>query len=126
MNLKIYKGQITVFLSMIFMIIVSLLITLINYVRVSSSITVINMAESMGIDSSFSAYDRELLEEFGIFAYAGGKAALQSEISSYINENLDTDESLMDISLNNLISAGFFWLFSSNGRDDVLQKGIIL
>ena len=123
MNLKIYKGQITVFLSMIFMIIVSLLITLINYVRVSSSITVINMAESMGIDSSFSAYDRELLEEFGIFAYAGGKAALQSEISSYINENLDTDESLMDISLNNLIVSRVYTVSENGG--EFLERQIV-
>ena len=96
------RGSFTVFLALVAVIIVSMVITLINSVRVTTAIATIEMINSMGISSAFAQYDRDLFEEFGLLMIEGSMSDLEETIEAYITENTDIDTTFFDVVLDDI------------------------
>ena len=93
---KSYKASVTIFLALVFMVVVSLLVTLANYVSTSSGIATIHMIDSMSIDSVFSEYDRSLFEEYGLLFLDADKKELSDKLMNYMTDNSCYNNGLMD------------------------------
>lgn len=71
------KGSITIFLALILSLILSLVCASIESVRMAAARTQILNSMDIGLYSLFGQYDRNLLEDYDLFAlYAGGKEEL--------------------------------------------------
>ena len=64
--MKALKGSITVFLTLIFTLVLALVCILLESVRISSAVTKAEGITYMGLDSCFAGYGRELFEEYGV------------------------------------------------------------
>lgn len=89
------RGQITVFLSLLFTIIVSLLVTVIEGARVQAIRFQTECAADMAINSALAEYNRELLEQYELLlidtSYGQEQGRLhntQEHIRSYMDANL--------------------------------------
>ena len=81
-DIKIQKrnGSITLFLSLIILIVISLVLTSVENARISSAYTRENEISYMALDSCFSSYAKEVFDEYPVHycilfgSYAKGKA----------------------------------------------------
>ncbi|MDE6251562.1 MAG: hypothetical protein K2M78_02840 [Lachnospiraceae bacterium] len=64
--MKALKGSITIFLTLIFTLVLALVCILLESVRISSAVTKAEGITYMGLDSCFAGYGRELFEEYGV------------------------------------------------------------
>lgn len=87
------KGSITVFLTFIFTIMLSLVTAFIENVRVITSEAYVSMAASSAIEMIFGNYNKELYDEYKLFAYGGydgiGISDFESELTEIVNKNLE-------------------------------------
>lgn len=87
------KGSITVFLTFIFTIMLSLVTAFIENVRVITSESYVSMAASSAIEMVFGNYNKELYDEYKLFAYGGydgiGISDFESELTEIVNKNLE-------------------------------------
>ena len=87
---KLKKGSITIFLALILSLILSLVCASIESVRMAAARTQIINSMDIGLYSLFGQYDRNLLEDYDLFAlYAGGKeepdmASVYDNFQSYM------------------------------------------
>jgi hypothetical protein len=65
------KGEITVFLSLIFVLLLSFILTMLDGVMLQTAKSDYRLAADVAIFSAFGEYQKELLEEFGVFALEG-------------------------------------------------------
>lgn len=91
---EVCSGQITVFLSLILVLVLSLVLTVAEAARIQAVKIHIENVASMGLESVFAEYDRDLLEEYELFfvdgAYGGeyfAKKNIASHLSSYMEYN---------------------------------------
>jgi len=88
----IRKGSITVFLTFIFAIMLSLVTAFIENVRVTTSGAYVATAANSALEVVFGSYNKELYDEYGLFAYGGydgtGVSELEHEVMEVINQNL--------------------------------------
>lgn len=64
--MKKRNGSITVFLSLVFTFVLSLVCILLESARISSAVTKAEGITNMGLDSCFAQYGKELFEEYGV------------------------------------------------------------
>ena len=88
------RAVITVFFSLLSVVFLGVSFAVVEAVRVSGARAACANASELGLWSVFSEYDNTLLEDYGLFAVAGGaggdpvsKEFLQSRLSGYVKEN---------------------------------------
>lgn len=93
--MKRQSGEITVFLSLVLVILVSLLFTVIEGVRVNSMRFQTECAADAATQSALAEYNRELLEQYDLFfvetgygSGEGGYILLEEHIKNYMQKNL--------------------------------------
>ena len=99
--MKKYRGSVSLFAAMIFLIIVSLITTTILSARIEGARVMVRTAASMATDSLLSCYNSELFSEFGILLFDGTMGSentdwdkMASEITKYMSYNIETDKGL--------------------------------
>lgn len=89
----IKKGSITVFLTFVFVLILSLVTAFIENVRVITSEAYVSIASDSAIEMIFGNYNKELYDEYGLFAYGGyngiGISDFEYGLLEIINKNLE-------------------------------------
>lgn len=95
------EGSITVFLSLILLLVLSVVCTTIEISRVSSADTRSNEMTYMSLDSCFSAYAREVFEDYGIMVLWQNENEFLASYLDYIlmNSNYRKDFSTNPIDL---------------------------
>ena len=95
------KGSVSLFAAMIFLLLVTLIITTIESARIQGSKVMVATALSMGLDSVFAGFDEELFSEFGVLLLQGkedGKGVnrdyLASKLGEYMSYNIDVEKNL--------------------------------
>ncbi|MCI5602808.1 MAG: DUF5702 domain-containing protein [Clostridiales bacterium] len=81
------KGSITVFLSLIMLLIFSLVCTVIEISRISSAYARCNEITYMALDSTFSSYAREIFEDYGIMVLWKNDTQLLNDYTKYVDKN---------------------------------------
>lgn len=96
------KGSVTVFAALSFMIIASLLCSLVESARVVGARAMVAMSAEMAMDRLFGNYEQELLEKYGVLLFDGADAGdridteyLIRKLKEGINDNLGTDMGLI-------------------------------
>ena len=84
---KTAKGSITVFLSLIMLLIFSLVCTVIEISRISSAYARCNEITYMALDSTFSSYAREIFEDYGIMVLWKNDTQLLNDYTKYVDKN---------------------------------------
>lgn len=84
---KTAKGSITVFLSLIMLLIFSLVCTVIEISRISSAYARCNEITYMALDSTFSSYAREIFEDYGIMVLWENDTQLLNDYTKYVDKN---------------------------------------
>jgi hypothetical protein len=99
LNTKKLKGEITVFLSLIMLLLMSLIFTVIESARTAARRAYIMSVTDLGIHSVFGEFNKGLLEEFEIFGLNAGNQAgelningLANKISEYLSYNINSDD----------------------------------
>lgn len=91
-GVAMYKGSITLFMSLILGLILSLVLTVVDSARFSAEKMRIEMAMDMGLISTFAEYNRELLETYDL-AYIdttyGNSVPSLKETSMHLKEYMD-------------------------------------
>lgn len=83
------NGSITVFLSLILLFVLSVICTTIEYTRVSSADTRTSEITYISLDSCFSAYAREVFEDYGIMVLWQSEKEFLSSYQDYVSKNSD-------------------------------------
>lgn len=81
------KGSITVFLSLIMLLVFSVVCTVIENSRISSSYARSNEITYMAMDSVFSEYAREIFEDYGIMVLWKDDKQVVNEYMKYVKKN---------------------------------------
>lgn len=100
------RGEITVFLSLICLVILAFISALIMSARNYSAKARIESLSDIVTKSVFSEYDKELFDNYGLLyidttyrgTLEGGKECLAEHISQYIDVNLEEDKNMFSIS----------------------------
>lgn len=99
--MKKIRGSVSLFTAMIFMLLLSLIITTIESARIHGSKVMVSTVLSMGLDSVFAGFDKELFSEFGVLLLQGkdggngiNKDYLASVLTKYMEYNLEADKDL--------------------------------
>lgn len=104
------SGSITVFLSILFLLIFSLIGVAFENVRVLSSEGYMRTAAHSAAMTVFGSYNRELFEQYGLFAYGGydgkEKENLAEEFNEILINNIQTAPGQAQISYANLYRIG--------------------
>lgn len=95
-NKKTCQGYLTVYLSLMFAVILSLLLTLIEGAAIGATRLQAELVADLGLDSIFAEYHRELLEQYGVFyiddSYGNEKGSIsrvEQHLSDYVRYNCD-------------------------------------
>ena len=81
------KGSITIFLSMILLVVVSIVFATTELGRIEVGHTMASRVTYMAEDSCFSQYVKEIYEDYGIMCLWMNEEELQKEYSSYVKKN---------------------------------------
>jgi actin-like ATPase involved in cell morphogenesis len=84
------KGSITIFLSMILLVVVSIVFATTELGRIEVGHTMASRVTYMAEDSCFSQYVKEIYEDYGIMCLWMNEEELQKEYSSYVKKILNT------------------------------------
>jgi len=97
LEIRKLRGEITIFLSFIMLILMSLIFTVIQSAKTAAERAYIMSVADLGIHSVFSEYSKGLLEDFEIFGLHAGDQegtlyidGLANKINEYMNYNLGT------------------------------------
>lgn len=97
-------GSVTVFAALSFMLVVSVLCSLVESARAVGARVMVMMAADMAMDRLFSDYEQELLEKYGVLLFDGADGGdiidfeyLADELEEGINCNLGTDMGLIPV-----------------------------
>ncbi len=107
------RGSVTVFLCIILTVVISLSGLLIDLARYNMAKKQVENALKLTVESMLAAYDRQLREQYGLFAtYPRNKSILKGEIYDLFSQNLNVGTSV----------DGVFDLYGFNvGNIDVIQ-----
>ena len=88
-NKKTCQGYLTVYLSLMFAVILSLLLTLIEGAAIGATRLQAELVADLGLDSIFAEYHRELLEQYGVFyiddSYGNEKGSI-SRVEQHLSD----------------------------------------
>jgi hypothetical protein len=89
-------AYLTVYLSMVFGIILSLLLALIEGAAIGAVRAQSELVADLGLDSAFAEYNREILNQYGLFfidtsygTISGGTGMVEAHISDYMSYNMN-------------------------------------
>lgn len=86
----VFKGEITVFLSLIFVLLLSFVGAMIEFTSISVTKSMKQADMEMAMESVFAEYEAELLKRYGIFAKRGSDLySITHRLSYYGGENMD-------------------------------------
>lgn len=115
------QGSITVFLALILSLLLSLVCTSIESVRMASARTQILNGMDIGLYSLFGQYDKKLLEEYDLFAFDGSMgggqlnlAAVYDNLESYIKPVLKQNSQKLELKQSGF--TGYRLLTDENGE----------
>ena len=83
------KGSITVFLSLILLLILSVVCTVIESTRLSCAYSRSNEITYMALDSCFSSYAKEVFEDYGIMIMWKNQEELLNSYNMYCSKNTE-------------------------------------
>lgn len=92
--MKGLKGQISVFLAMIFLLVAALIMATLESARASALDYLTGMAARSGIESVFAAFDSDLLQDFGLLGVRGrasSRTTWPEEAERYARAYLEPD-----------------------------------
>ena len=99
---KGFRGSVTVFAAMSFMLIVSVILVLIDGARLQGARAMVGMAAQMALDSMFSGYEKELLDRYGVLLFDGANEGdeldeqyIADAIKNKLERELDMDSGLI-------------------------------
>ena len=94
--MKRNKGSISLFIAMIFMLMVSLISMSIRSARLQGVHALMASGASMALDSLFASYDNQLLSSFGVLLYDGSRGTdyIESKLTEYLSYTTDTSKGL--------------------------------
>lgn len=105
------RGEITVFLSLVLMLLLSFMVSVIEAARVNTIRFQIECAMDLGMYSALAEYHRELLHQYDLFyidTSYGGKdgspAKTQERIHSYLSYNIEPQKDLGGLLLRDLLA----------------------
>lgn len=106
-----YDAYLTVYLSLVFGIVLSLLFVLIEGAAIGAARAQAEFTADLGLDSVFAEYHRELLNQYEVFfidsSYGGengGVGMVESHLSKYMNYNMNPADDLLLIGENMLLT----------------------
>lgn len=91
MKIKTYKGSITVFLSLVFLIIISLVCTVLETTRIYSAYSKVQQVAYISADSLFASYAREIFEDYGIMVLWKNEDEIVENYKEYVESNIKID-----------------------------------
>lgn len=96
------KGSVSMFMAMIFLLVVSVVITTIESARIQGAKVMLNTVLAMGMDSVFAEYDRELFSQFGVLLMDASNEGdnvdpeyLSALLNDYMQYNLYPEDDLL-------------------------------
>ncbi|SHJ43650.1 DUF5702 domain-containing protein [Parasporobacterium paucivorans] len=89
------RGSITIFMSLIFTVILSLFCTLIESGRIMAMEAKLTGITRMGMDSAFAGYASPLFEDYGVLFLWTGDRDFSEIVEEYISWNLDMDKGVL-------------------------------
>ena len=92
-----YKGSVSLFTAMIFLMVVSVITATIRTARVKGATAVVGCAAAASLDSVFAAYNSELFSKFGVLLFDGsqGDAQIEAQLLDYMSYNTDMHKDLI-------------------------------
>lgn len=126
------KGQITIFLSLIFMFLLAVIGTGAEGVRVAALELEGEMAVKAASDSVLAAYDRDLLKEYELFYVNGidengafSSQAIGKKLAEFVNANLDVSngKNMLQGAVS-LVEAGNFTLATDGMGQDFFNQAV--
>lgn len=96
-KIQIRNGSITLFLSLIILIVISLVLTSVENARISSAYTRGNEISYMALDSCFSSYAKEVFDEYGLMMLWKGDNEIINVYNEFSekNSNYKNDSNIM-------------------------------
>lgn len=92
------KGSVSLFMAMIFLMVISVITTTISSARAQGAKIKVSTSVSASVDSVFAKYDSELFKEFGVLLFDGAygsndvsKEKIAADIYEYIKEDLSNN-----------------------------------
>lgn len=105
-----YNAYLTVYLSLVFGIVLSLLFVLIESAAAGAARAQSELVADLGLDSVFAEYNREVLKQYELFfidsSYGGengGIGMVETHLSKYMEYNLNPDKDLFLLGENTLL-----------------------
>ncbi len=89
-GMRFVKGAITVFMTLLFGMILSLVLVTIENVRFLTGESYVRLSSKGALYAVFGEYNRELYEDYGLFGYGGYSQKNQDELSRNIERQLQT------------------------------------
>ncbi len=97
-----FNAYLTVYLSLIFGIVLSLLFVLIEGAAICATRAQAELVADLGLDSVFAEYNRDLLEQYEVFfidssygGRTGGIGMLEQHLSQYMSYNMNPEQDLL-------------------------------
>ena len=123
------KGSITVYAALILGVMMTLIVTCLTSARMAAARAQIASGAQVGLYSAFSLFDRELLEDYEVFALNLGGSSSQADLASFCR----TVESYMEGVLRqnsqnlNLTSLGFsgYRLLTDEGGEPFYRQAVL-
>lgn len=81
-------GAITVFLSMVLIVIIAFMGMLVDISRMRVAEAQAKRASQLAMDSIMTSYSKRLREDYGLYGYAGGESGVNETFLEYFNANL--------------------------------------
>lgn len=118
------RGSITIYLSIIFTIILGLICTLIESSRVNAMESKLNGMTYMALDSSFAGYASPLFKEYGLLFLWCDEAGFSSKLEDYLSYNIDIGKGILSskntdlyrLDLENIDITGIEFATDKNGK----------
>jgi len=133
--MKRLKGEITVFLSLVLVILTSLLCSVIEEARSNAVCFQTECVADMGIQSALAEYNRELLEQYDLFfidigygTKEGGYILLEEHIRDYMEKNFQIEKGIFTVAYRDMLQlhadsvAILEAACALDGRGEVLER----
>ena len=86
-----FKGEITAFLALLFVLMISLVGALIESASIQMTKNIKRADTILALESTFAEYDKEMLEAAGISVAMGNGAVIAKEAANFVTDDIDED-----------------------------------
>lgn len=120
---KKFSGQITIYAALSLMVVISLVVTCVQYARQTQMFAELDMSTRMSIESVFAGYHNKLQEEFDILALSTQQCS-DEKFQYYARNNIDGMANVNDIQYYSSYIQDKKYMTDNNGEG--LEKQILL